>query len=177
MRRILGQSPIERLGGLMHRYGYLKSTICLGAVSLACQASVRAEGADSATPLRGEPVRRRLQCRQSTRDRPEKNHLVWAGCLYISLVLPPVRLSACPSVSCAASCGKKNRAYRVCVATARTKWPLYRPAPSWLPFSAFLGAGEAPVMGPVNSLRHYDKPFSKEQFSLGPIGDSSRDPG
>jgi hypothetical protein len=48
----------------------------------------------------------------------------------------------------------------------------------WLPFSAFLGAAEAPVMGPVNSLRNYDKPFSKAQFSLGALGDSSsRDPG
>jgi len=48
----------------------------------------------------------------------------------------------------------------------------------WLPFSVFLGAAEAPVMGPVNSLRNYDKPFSKEQFSLGALGDGgSRDPG
>jgi hypothetical protein len=41
----------------------------------------------------------------------------------------------------------------------------------WLPFSAFLGAAEAPVMGPVNSLKNYDKPFSKDQFSLGALGD------
>ncbi len=50
----------------------------------------------------------------------------------------------------------------------------------WLPFSAFLGAVEAPVMGPVNSLRNYDKPFSKDQFSLGALGDGGgggRDPG
>jgi hypothetical protein len=47
----------------------------------------------------------------------------------------------------------------------------------WLPFSLFLAGCETPVCSPVTSLRYYDKPFSKEQFSLGPLGDGTdRDP-
>jgi hypothetical protein len=37
----------------------------------------------------------------------------------------------------------------------------------WAPFSVFLGTCEAPFFGPVNSLKNVNKPFSKEQMSLG----------
>ncbi len=37
----------------------------------------------------------------------------------------------------------------------------------WLPFAATVGAAEAPVYSTINSLVNADKPFSKDQFSLG----------
>jgi hypothetical protein len=37
----------------------------------------------------------------------------------------------------------------------------------WLPFSMLLGACEAPVYGPLNSLSNVNRPFSKEQLGLG----------
>jgi hypothetical protein len=37
----------------------------------------------------------------------------------------------------------------------------------WMPFSLLLGACEAPIYGPLNSLSNINKPFSKEQMGLG----------
>jgi hypothetical protein len=37
----------------------------------------------------------------------------------------------------------------------------------WLPFSMLLGACEAPVYGPLNSLSNVNRPFSKDQMGLG----------
>ena len=37
----------------------------------------------------------------------------------------------------------------------------------WFPFSMILGACEAPLYGPLNSLVNVNKPFSKEQMGLG----------
>jgi hypothetical protein len=37
----------------------------------------------------------------------------------------------------------------------------------WLPFAIITGVIESPVYGLMDSVKNYDKPFSKEQFSLG----------
>jgi hypothetical protein len=42
----------------------------------------------------------------------------------------------------------------------------------WLPFAACLGVMEAPGCALKNSFYNFDKPFSKEQFSLGEMADN-----
>lgn len=160
----------------MHRYGYLKSAICLTAVSLACQMDVRADEANSAPPLQGAS--------QAAAAAPAANQGSTAKKPF-SISRLPVYLAGIATGACVGMpislvrrfIWEEKQGIQGLCGDSKNKVAILSAGAFWLPFSAFLGAGEAPVMGPVNSLRHYDKPFSKEQFSLGPIGDSSRDPG
>ena len=39
----------------------------------------------------------------------------------------------------------------------------------WAPLAILTGVLEAPIYGPMDAFKHYDKPFSREQFSLGDL--------
>lgn len=156
----------------MKKIRYIKLAVCLTAISWVSHQAVWADDADS-TPLRGtSPAAAPAPSTSSSKKSFSIGRLpvFIAGVATGAFVGMPISLVR-------RFIWEEKQGIQGLVGDSTNKAAIVSAGAFWLPFSALLGCSEAPVMGPVNSIKNYDKPFSKEQFSLGAIGQGSRDPG
>jgi hypothetical protein len=176
-RRILCGIWISVLGDIMNNIGYIKLAACLAAVYSPCQQAAMADDVSPSTQSSQTYPALAQAASTGTSPSVKKSFSLARLPVYIAGIATGAAVGM--PISLVRRCiWEEKQGIQGLVGDSQNKVAIVSAGVFWLPFSAFLGAAEAPVMGPVNSLKNYDKPFSKEQFSLGAIGEgSSRDPG
>jgi len=157
----------------------IKAVICFG--MLACNCQVLPAWADEATTgqtAQTQASERNAPATNSATKAPEKKPFSLGRLPAYVAGIATGAFVGMPISAVRRFAWEEKQGIQGLVGDSKNKVAIYSAGAFWLPFSALLGACEAPVMGPVNSLRYSDRPFSKDQFSLGLLGDgSSRDPG